>query len=228
MSDQPPPPNAEHQPGRPGSYPPGQYPPGQYPPGYPPQGYYQQPPPKKRRVWPWILIGVVVLFFGGCFAIIAGMSGGDDATVTSGGGGDNQPADSGLTFPGKQSGDTAANAGDSVTLDDVATTTTPLFDTTTFSTPYLCTTITINNAGNTSASFNTFDWKLQDPAGAIRNSSFTGTENQLNSGEVAPGGTASGDVCFDNPQGSPPGQYVVLNDPSFVFSSDRIGWINQR
>ncbi|WP_437426215.1 DUF4352 domain-containing protein [Williamsia muralis] len=208
-----------------GGYP---YPQGSYPGGSAP-GYYQQaPPPKKRKIWPWILLGVFVLLFGGCVAALAGLSSNDEATVTSGGSAGSKPAESGLTFPGKQSGDTAANAGDAVTLEDVTTTTTPLFDTSTFGSNYLCTTVTIRNAGKDQASFNVFDWKLQDPNGAIRNSSFVGSETPLNSGQVAPGGTASGDVCFDNPPGSPPGQYVVLYDVTFIFTADRIGWINQR
>ena len=200
-------------------------PPGAYPPGY----YQQPPPPKKRRKWPWIVIGVVVLFFGGCIAIIASSTGGDDEpTVSSGDGGGGQAADTGLTFQGKTDGDTAANAGDSVTVDDVTTTTTPLADVTDPYSSVLCTTVTINNAGDDPADFAEFDWKLQDPAGAIRNTWITGRPNILSYGNVAPGGTATGDVCFDNRAGSPPGQYVVLYDPSFDFSSDRVGWINQR
>jgi hypothetical protein len=196
--------------------------------GYYPQDYYQQPPPpKKRRIWPWVLIGIFVLFFGGCIVMIATISSSDEATVAPGNGGD-EPADNGLVFPGKQPGDTAANAGDAVTVDNVTTTTTPLFGTSSFGSSYLCTTVTIRNDSDSQADFNVWDWKLQDPNGAIRNSSFTGTENQLQSGEVAPGGAVTGDVCFDSPQGSPSGQYIVLNDPSFTFSTDRIGWVNQR
>ncbi len=35
------------------------YPPGQYPPR----------PPRKRWIWLWVLFGVIVLVFGGCFAL---------------------------------------------------------------------------------------------------------------------------------------------------------------
>ncbi|WP_157224227.1 MmpS family transport accessory protein [Nocardia paucivorans] len=31
---------------------------------------YPQPPRRKRRIWPWVLIAVVVLLFGGCFALV--------------------------------------------------------------------------------------------------------------------------------------------------------------
>ncbi|MEV6323086.1 MmpS family transport accessory protein [Nocardia sp. NPDC051787] len=44
-----------------------QYP--QQPYGQPyPQQYPQ--PPKKRKVWPWILLAAVVLMFGGCLALV--------------------------------------------------------------------------------------------------------------------------------------------------------------
>jgi Domain of unknown function (DUF4352) len=137
--------------------------------------------------------------------------------------------DRGPNFPGKQQKDTAANVGDSVTIDGVTTTTTPLFDRSQYSSGYLFTTVTIRNDSKEPQSFNTWDWKLQDPSGTARNSSFTGSDNRLSAGEVAAGGgTTVGDVCFDNPQGSPSGTYVVLFDPAFDFSSDRVAWINER
>jgi hypothetical protein len=61
-------------------------------PQYPQQPYGQQPypppyPPRKRKVWPWILLAVAVLVFGGCVAII-GAAGNEaakaiDAAATS-------------------------------------------------------------------------------------------------------------------------------------------------
>jgi hypothetical protein len=154
-----------------------------------------------------------------------------DPTVSSSGAKTNSPrpaADSGPSFPGKQAKDTAANAGDSVAIDGVTTTTTPLFDTSQFGADYVCTAVTIRNDSNQSKSFNTWDWKLQDPSGMARNSSFIGSDHQLSFGEVAAGGgTTAGDICFDNPQGSP-GTFVVLFDPAFNFSSDRVAWINER
>lgn len=41
--------------------------------GYPPQGYAPTPPPKRRRVWPWVLLGVVlvpILGFVACTAAV--------------------------------------------------------------------------------------------------------------------------------------------------------------
>ncbi len=45
-------------------------------------------------------------------------------------------------------------------------------------------------------------------------------------GQIAPGGSATGDVCFDAPQGSPSGQYVVLLDPSFSSTAERVAWLD--
>ncbi|MFE0176410.1 MmpS family transport accessory protein [Streptomyces sp. NPDC059002] len=51
------------------------------PPVYPPQGGPQgwaTPPPvppqgKKRRKWPWVLLGVLILLVGGCTALVVGI-----------------------------------------------------------------------------------------------------------------------------------------------------------
>ena len=56
----------------------------QYPPPPQPYGYQQQPPPKKRRkVWPWVLLAVVmvpILGFVACTAMLgAGVKAVDDA-----------------------------------------------------------------------------------------------------------------------------------------------------
>ncbi|VFA96604.1 MmpS family transport accessory protein [Nocardia cyriacigeorgica] len=66
-----PPGDQPQYPSGPHGYPQGQYP----PPGMPPPGYYQ--PPKKRRIWPWIVGGIVlffVLMIGGCLAFFGGVA----------------------------------------------------------------------------------------------------------------------------------------------------------
>jgi hypothetical protein len=52
-----------------------------------------------------------------------------------------------------------------------------------------------------------------------------GPENKLATGEVAPGGNTTGDVCFENQPDA--GTYVVLLDPTIRPPTNRIGWINQ-
>ena len=89
----------------------------------------------------------------------------------------------------------------------------------------LCTTVKYGNGTNAAVSFNEFDWKLQGPNGAILSTTIGGSRNLLNSGDLAPGGSVSGDVCFDAKSGAQ-GQYVVLYQGS-IFSGDRIAWLNK-
>lgn len=89
----------------------------------------------------------------------------------------------------------------------------------------LCAATTLNNGSKETIAFNAFDWKLQTPSGAIGTTGFAGSKNMLSTGEIAPGGTASGDVCFDN-KNAEAGQFVVLYEPVFSFFSDRAAWID--
>jgi hypothetical protein len=85
----PPPPDQPQQPygqqpyGQQPQQPYGQQP---YPPqGYPPPGYPPQQP-KKRKVWPWVVGGVilvVILLFGGCLALIGGAANEVDKAISS-------------------------------------------------------------------------------------------------------------------------------------------------
>jgi hypothetical protein len=196
--------------------------------------YIQQTP--RRRVWPWVLLTIFVVMligFGGCVAFVGSVANEvakDPRTTVEppSGGGSTSAADTGPAFPGKQPNDTGVLAGGSVTSDGVTTTSTPLSSKDQFGNTYLCTLLTLQNSSTEQVSFNTlFDWKMQDPTGTTRSASVSGAENFLSAGEVAPGGTATGDVCFESPQGNPRGTYVVLFDPTFRFSSNRVGWINQ-
>ena len=122
-----------------------------------------------------------------------------------------------------------AQAGEAVNADGLTVTTTPLKPGDSTLGKTLCTTVTYNNGTDEPATFNGgFDWKMQDPNGTILMTGLSGSRNMLSAGQIAPGGKATGDVCFDAPQGSPSGQYVVLLDPSFRFTSDRIAWLNER
>ena len=122
-----------------------------------------------------------------------------------------------------------AQAGQPIDLDGVVTTATPLVQGQQFgTTPVLCSTVTIQNNSDETASFNGgFDWKLQDPNGASRSTTLGGSDNLLGAGDLVAGGTVTGDICFDVPEAAP-GQYVVLYEPAFSFTSDRGAWINNR
>lgn len=59
-------------------------------------------------------------------------------------------------------------------------------------------TVTYTNNGSKELSFNSFDWKAEDANGAQRsNAYYSESDNELNSGTLAAGGTVTGDVYFD-------------------------------
>ncbi|MDF3312098.1 DUF4352 domain-containing protein [Rhodococcus sp. T2V] len=196
---------------------------------YPNQPYpAPQPPKKKRRIWPWIVVGVPVLLFGACSIAIASSTGSDEGTtVTAGSGAGDATADSGPAFPGKLDEDTSAAGGDTITRDGLAYTVAALEPASSVIGEYLCSTVTIKNVGDKQNDFNGYvDWSLQDAGGAIRDATFAPDRELLNSGKIAPGGQATGSVCFDARQGSGPGTYVVLFEDTFSLSTDRLAWIN--
>lgn len=58
--------------------------------------------------------------------------------------------------------------------------------------------VTYVNNSDKEQSFNSYDWKGQDAQGALANQAYySEAENELSSGSLAPGGTASGTVYFD-------------------------------
>jgi len=195
-----------------------------------------QPLQKKKPVWPWILLAifvVILLGFGACVAFVGRVANEvtkDSPVTIERPDGSSQSGGSGPDFPGKQPNDTSVDAGGAVTSEGVTTTSGPLSRKQQFGNTYLCTQVTIQNNSKEQAAFSAlFDWKMQDPSGTTKDATVMGaaTESFLGSGEVAPGGTAKGDVCFESPQGTPSGTYIVLFDPTFRFSSNRIGWINK-
>lgn len=191
-------------------------------------------PARRKPVWPWVLLAIIVvvfLGFAGCVAFVGKVANEvtkDQPISVQPPNGGGPTADAGPNFPGKQPNDTGVLAGGSVTSDGVTTTSAPLSRKAQYGNTYLCTQVTIRNNSGDQARFNTlWDWKLQDPSGTVRDASLFGADHDLSAGEIAPGGTATGEVCFQNPPGSPSGTYVVLFDPSFRFSSNRVGWINE-
>lgn len=209
--------------------------------GYPQQafnpqgGYQQQPAPKKKGGC--MKIGLIVLGVIIVLGIIIGVAGGgDDSGDSSSAGGSGQDSaqdsgavDSGIDFNGKTDDDLGANAGETISQNDLAITTTPLETRQSqYSPTQLCTTITIENNSDQQQSFNMFDWQMQDPNGASQSGMppFDSSGSGLSSGEIAPGGQTTGDICFEGDPATMPGEYVVLYQGN-IFVSDRLGWVNQ-
>ena len=119
----------------------------------------QAPPPKKRAVWPWVLLAIFVVILSGlgaCVAFVGSVANEvtkDEPVTVQQPNGQPRGADSGPDFPGKQPNDTGVEAGGSVSSDGVTTTSSPLARKDQFGDTYLCTRVTIQNNGNEQATF---------------------------------------------------------------------------
>ncbi|MGO1487395.1 MAG: hypothetical protein ACTHWA_02415, partial [Arachnia sp.] len=131
-------------------------------------------------------------------------------------------------FPGAKAGDIVGAAGDSLTLGKVSVAASPLTAGDNLFGDTLCTAVSLQNTSEDTVDFNLFDWKIQFPTGTIVNGTVFGSDDILASGQIAPGGTAAGDVCFDAKDSTTTGQYVVLYEPILLFFSDRGAWLNDR
>lgn len=79
--------------------------------------------------------------------------------------------------------------------------------------------VTYSNGGDGEASFNVFDWKGQDAQGVQQYMTYyDGAEDELGSGTLAPGGTASGMLYFDGDLSK------VLYYASLLSSSATASW----
>jgi hypothetical protein len=113
---------------------------------------------------------------------------GPTATVTSSGGEATQPAGP-LAL-----GTTVDVDGLAVTVNKIVTTQGSFGDL------LHCADVTYENRGTDRASRNPYDWSARNAQGAsVSHRTYTGS-NALDSGDLAPGGTDSGLVCFDVPR----------------------------
>lgn len=213
------------------------------PPWGPPPGYGQPTPPPQppQHKFGWgarIGAGVLGLFlFGSCMSAIGSRepratNTADTATTQQQAAAPAVPVvpaqPSAPAFPGAQPGDIVTSSGGNVTINEVTITAAPLTpgDATFGST--LCTTVVYTNTSGDQVSYGIFDWSMQNPAGAIVNITFFGGDDaHLGSGDLAPGGSTQGTVCFEDDNASS-GDYVLLYDPPSIFSSERAAWINPR
>lgn len=188
--------------------------PGWAPPGAVPdprqwQGYGQVPPPapKRRRRWPWVFGGIVLL------AVVIGSVGGKEETAAP------APASGGGTAASAQSDGQPVAAGETVTSDNLQVTAEPVRKVKPrYTDPQLCSRVTYRNTGDDEEFFNVIDWKIQSPDGVQQLATFA-LDKGLSAGQLAPGGTVSGDVCRQGPGVA--GEYLVILDRTFL---DPIRW----
>lgn len=117
------------------------------------------------------------------------------------------------TYPGRQSTDCVATdtTPNPIGIGGAFVTATWTRSTDSSGTATICAAVNIGNLHSSTISYNENYWSLQTPAGTAANADLAAT-GSLGSGQMMPGGSASGSVCFDDPGQT--GTYVgIYKDP---------------
>jgi hypothetical protein len=124
-------------------------------------------------------------------------------------------------YPGSRSTDCVALNNDTVFVDHTVVLAKWSLTADKFGFTNLCAAVTIRNQNKTTYFFNDFNMTLRPPKGSVTVLNFT-ARHALEDGFIAPGGTASGNICFD--YFGQAGQYVAMYSPR-AHSSIRGIWL---
>jgi hypothetical protein len=125
------------------------------------------------------------------------------------------------SYPGSRSTDCVALSNSTVFVDHTVVSAKWSLTADKFGFTNLCAAVTIRNENKTTYFFNDFNMTLRPPTGKVTVLNFT-AKHALEDGFIAPGGTASGNICYD--YFGQAGQYVAMYSPR-AHSSIRGIWL---
>jgi hypothetical protein len=135
-------------------------------------------------------------------------------------------APSTTSYPGQEPDDVVANNAGVANLSGVIVRLTkPTTGPDDLGREILCAAVSVRNETTTQLSYDYFDWSVQYPDGDVQRADPMGTDEDLASGQLIPGGDVSGKLCFDDPAQA--GLYVLSFEvePGLATSSPRGVWL---
>jgi len=157
---------------------------------YSPPTYQAPPAPKKPRRWPWIL-GIVAAFVLGNLSGQAAPGAAESATPSSAPGYATAETD-GATGP--------LALGTAVDVNGLIVNVTEIVTRAEYTTRLTCASVSYENRSDRVQTRHPWHWQARNPNGASFSSWLYTEKDALESGDLAPGGTDSGLVCFDVPR----------------------------
>ncbi len=174
-----------------------------------------------------ILSAIAVIIAVVLTLLVGAWLGSDSDTGTTGGSTNvaSSTDDDNKRFSGQRDSDVIGEPGETLQARGVTVTAEPLKRMTPkYFSPVLCSHVTYQNNSEDRIDYHEWDWSLQSPSGDIQTVTYSGMDDELNSGDLAPGGTTSGLVCFDTTDES--GDHILLFEGFITFDSSRAAWIN--
>jgi Domain of unknown function (DUF4352) len=222
------------QPSYPQQTPPQGYPPQQlyYPPSYVP------PPQKKSRTWLWIVLGVIAVVLFACIGfstlVLRGAGNAVGTISTTVASTATTEATQGSTPAPTTAPAGVAKVGDTITVNDVATTLISVkklaADQYTQPKPgniFIVVHVKITNNSTGEVDYNVFDFHVRSGSGNITDeevvppSTYT-ANNMLNSGKLSAGGNVEGDIIFQVKKGDHKAQMTW--QPNFLGNAGDNAW----
>jgi len=151
--------------------------------------------PIYKKWWFWVIIVLII----GCIGAAAGSRSKDPQKVGESGGSSEQQADNAnKTF---KVGDVIVVDGMEVSVTSVQRNWTGEYSKPDDGKEYVKVNVQITNKSEDKESYNALSWKMEDSNGAIDGCEFViDNEDDLNSGELAKGGTKKGSLIFEVPK----------------------------
>jgi Domain of unknown function (DUF4352) len=205
----------------------------QMPPGYQ-QPIYQQPvppQPKKKAKWPWVVGGcgcLTILAIIGMVIITGGIFTATKGVVASGGATSSSSSSS-------ASASTIAKVGQTITVNQVSCTlvSVQMLSADQYNTPkagdqFIVAHIVLKNGSGTQVSYNPLDFHIKSAAGNVIDTDFSSpssytANNTLDSGNLDPNGSISGDIIMQAPIGD---KKAELTWTASIFANNtQYGWV---
>lgn len=172
--------------------------------------------PIYKKVWFWAIIVIVLL------GVIVGTSGGDSEPQKTG---ENSNSVSETTQKTEyRIGDVVELNGASVVVNRVEKSSGDSWNAPKNGHEYVIVEVTIKNTGSSTISYNPFDFKMQNSQGNITDQTWFSSDrnNDLSSGELAPGGSVTGTIPFEEPIGD---KGLVLIYEGNIWDSKQIRFV---
>ena len=167
-----------------------------------------------KRVWFWILVLIVLGI------IISAVSGGSSDESKNGKKiGENAPVSTEAAKTVFKIGDIVELDGASVVVNKVSKVNGDDWNHPKNGHEYVIVEVTIRNESTSSISYNPFDFKMQNSQGVITDQTFWTSDRNtdLDSGELAPGGSITGTIPFEEPIGDP--ELTLIYEGNFWSNS---------
>lgn len=159
-------------------------------------------PKKKGKKWLWITLGIIVVII--VISMVSSSSSNKNKTATTVGNNNSNVTQEKSTTTNKEFysiGEEAILNSMSVIVTKVEKSNGSEYNRPKDGMEFVLVSITLKNNGASNLSYNTYDFKMQNSQGQILDTTFyTGEENLLHYGELAPNGTISAKLAYEQPK----------------------------